>query len=135
MMREAIQGENRMADTFIVPDLPFSQAQRNEIFNETSSRVCCELREGVVLQQHNFLQQVIQEVHPDPTVRVTISEQQDSIGRTTQDIYGLREEVAKVKLTLKQGFVLIGETCTRHISVLEGLESFAGSQVGTNQKL
>ena len=44
-----------MADTFIVPDLPFSQAQRHEIFSETSSQVYRELcgSEGVVLQQNN----------------------------------------------------------------------------------
>ena len=55
------------ADTFNVPNLPFSQAQRNEIFSETSSRIYRELcgPEGVVLQQHNILQQVIQEVRHD----------------------------------------------------------------------
>ena len=49
--------------TFNVPNLPFSQAQRNEIFNETSSRVYRELcgPDGVVLQQNNILERVIQE--------------------------------------------------------------------------
>ena len=81
------------------------------------------------------MQQVIQEIHSDPSIRVTISEQQDSIGQIIQEIYRLREEIAKVRLTLKQGFILIDETCTKHASVLEGLQSFAGSQVGTNQKV
>ena len=57
-------------DTFNVPNLPFSQAQRNEIFSETSSRIYRELcgPDGVVLQQNNILQQVIQEVRHDPTI-------------------------------------------------------------------
>ena len=40
-------------ETFSVPNLPFSQAQRIEIFSETSSRIYRELcgPEGVVLQQ------------------------------------------------------------------------------------
>ena len=64
------------------PNLPFSQAQRNEIFSETSSRVYRELcgPEGVVLQQNNVLQQIIQEVHTDPTIQGTLSEQQENIG-------------------------------------------------------
>ena len=41
----------------------------------------------------------------------------------------------KMKLTLRQGFILIDETCTRQSTALAGLESFAGAQVGTNQKL
>ena len=40
-----------------------------------------------------------------------------------------------MKLTLRQGFVLIDETCAKHASVLEGLQSFAGAQLGTNQKV
>ena len=39
------------------------------------------------------------------------------------------------KLTLKQGFVLIDETCAKHATVLDGLQSFAGAQLGTNQKI
>ena len=104
---------------------------------ETSSRVYRELcgPEGVVLQQNNFLQQVIQEVHPDPFVRETISEHHDNIGQIIQEVYRLREEMAKVKLTLRQGLILIDETCSKHATVLEGLQSFAGSQVGTNQRV
>ena len=134
---QAIPEKNQMADTFIVPDLPFSQAQRNEIFSETSSRVYRELcgPEGVVLQQNNFLQQVLQEVHSNPPIGVTIAEHEDSIGQMIQEIYRLREEIAKVNLALRQGFVLTDETCTKHANVLEDLQSFAGSQVGTNQKV
>ena len=53
---QAIPGESQVGDTFIVPDLPFSQTQRSEIFSETSSRVYRELcgPEAVVLQQNNF---------------------------------------------------------------------------------
>ena len=59
---QAIPMVNQEVDTFSVPSLPFSQAQRNEIFSGTSSRVYRELcgPEGVVLQQNNILQQVIQ---------------------------------------------------------------------------
>ena len=66
-----------------MPNLPFSQAQRNQIFSETSSRVCRELcgPERVVLQQNNLLQQVIQEVRHDPNIHGTISEQQENIGQ------------------------------------------------------
>ena len=66
-------------DTLNVPNLPFSQAQRNEIFSETSSRIYRELcgSEGIVLQQNNILQQVIQEVRQDPYVHGTKSEQQE----------------------------------------------------------
>ena len=42
--------------------------------------------------------------------------------------------MAKLKLTLKQRFVLIDETCAKHATVLDGLQSIAGSQLGTNQK-
>ena len=61
---QAIQGENQMAEQFRVPELPFPQAQGHEIFSETSFRVYRELRgpKGVVLQQNNFLQQIIQDV-------------------------------------------------------------------------
>ena len=113
-----------------VPNLPFSQAQRNEIFSETSSRMYRELcgPQGVVLQQNNLLQQVIQEVHLDPLVQETLSEQQENIGQIINEIHRLRDELAKLKLTLKQGFVLIDETCAKHATVLEGLQSFAGSE-------
>ena len=57
---QAIPMMPQEVDTFNVPNLPFSQAQRSEIFSETSSRVYRELcgPEGVVLQQNNILQQV-----------------------------------------------------------------------------
>ena len=124
-------------DTFNVPNLPFSQAQRNEIFSETSSRIYRELcgPDGVVLQQNHILQQVIQEVRHDPNIHGTISEQQENIGQIVNEIYRLREELAKMKLTLKQGFILIDETCAKHALVLEGLQSFAGAEIGANQRV
>ena len=124
-------------DTFDVPNLPFSQAQTNEIFSETSSRIYRELcgPESVVLQQKNILQQVIQEVRHDSNIHGTISEQQENIGQTINEIYRLRDELAKMKLTLKQGFILIDETCAKHASVLEGLQSFAGAEIGANQRI
>ena len=42
--------------------------------------------------------------------------------------------MAKIKLTLKQGLMVIDENCSRQTQALNGLESFAGSQVRTNQK-
>ena len=132
---QAIPRLPQEVDAFNVPNLPFSQAQRHEIFSETSSRIYRELcgPEGVVLQQNNILQQVIQEVRHDPTIHGTISEQQENIGQIINEIYRLREELAKMKLTLKQAFILIDETCAKHASVLEGLQSFAG--VGANQRV
>ena len=88
-----------------------------------------------MLQQNNILQQVIQEVHSDPLVQETLSEQQENIGQIITEIYRLREELAKLKLILKQDFVLIDETCAKHATVLDGLQSFAGAQLGTNQKV
>ena len=134
---QAIPIQSQEADMFNVPDLPFSQTQRNEIFSETSSRVYRELcgPEGVVLQQNNILQQVIQQVHHDPNIHGALSEHQENIGQIANEIYRLREELAKLKLTLKQGFILIDETCAKHASVLEGLQSFAGAQIGANQRV
>ena len=134
---QAIPMMPQEVDTFNVPNLPFSQAQRNEIFSETSSRIYRELcgPEGVVLQQNNVLQQVVQEVRHDPNIHGTISEQQENIGQIVNEIYRLREELAKMKQTLKQGFILIDETCAKHASVLEGLQSFAGAEIGANQRV
>ena len=86
-----------MCQTFL-----FSQAQRNEIFSETSSRVYRELRgpEGITLQHNNILQQVIQEFHADPMIQGTLSEQQDNIGQIVTEVNRLREELAKLKLAL-----------------------------------
>ena len=100
---QAIPHENQERDTFNVPNLPFSHAQRKEIFSETSSRMHRELcgPEGVVLQQNNILQQVIQEVHPDPVLQETLSEQQENIGQIVQEIHRLRKELVEMKLTLK----------------------------------
>ena len=60
---QAIPNMPLEVDTPNVPDLPFSYKQRNEIFSETSSRMYRELcgPEGVVLQQNNILQQVVQQ--------------------------------------------------------------------------
>ena len=134
---QAIPIQPQEVGMFNVPSLPFSQTQRNEIFSETSSRTYRELcgPEGVVLQQDNILQQVIQEVHHDPNIHGTLSEQQENIGQIVDEISRSREELAKLKLTLEQGFARIDETCAKHASVLlEGLQSFAGAQIGANQR-
>ena len=86
------------------------------------------------MQQNNILQQAIQGSLGPHDAR-TLSEQQENIGQIVTEIYRLREELAELKLTLKQGFVLIDETCSKHATVLDGLQSFAGTQVGTNQKV
>ena len=93
-------------DTFNVSNLPFSQVQRNEIFSETSSRIYREIcgPEGVVLQQNNILQQVIQEVRHDSNIHGTVSEEQENIGQIINEIYRLRDELAKMKLTLKHNY-------------------------------
>ena len=39
------------------------------------------------------------------------------------------------ELLLKQGFILIDETCAKHASVLEGLQSFARAEIGANQRV
>ena len=124
-------------DTFNVPNLPFSHEQRHEIFSETSSRMYRELcgPDGIVLQQNNILQQVIQEVHHDSNLHGTINEQQENIGQIIKEIYRLREELVKLKLTLRQGFILIDETCAKHSSALEGLQSFAGAEIGASQRV
>ena len=103
---QAIPMMPQEVDTFNVPNLPSSQAQRNEIFSETSSRIYRELcgPEGVVLQQNNILQQVIQEVRHDPSIHGTKSEQQENISQIVNEIYRLREELAKMKQTSKTGF-------------------------------
>ena len=64
-----------------------------------------------------------------------LQEQQENIGQIVNEIYRLREELAKLKLTLKQGLVLIDEPCAKHAIVLDGLQSFAGSQLGANQRV
>ena len=124
-------------DTPNVPDLPFSYEQRNEIFSETSSRMYRELcgPEGVVLQQNNILQQVIQQVHHDSNLHGTINEQQENISQIIAEVNRLREELARLKLALRQGFILIDETCAKHSSALEGLQSFAGAEIGASQKI
>ena len=48
------------------------------------------------------------------------------------EVNRLREELAKLKLALRQG---IHETCAKHSSALEGLQSFAGAEIGASQKL
>ena len=135
--KPAIPNMPQEVDTFNVPNLPFSQERRNEIFSETSSRVYRELcgPEGIVLQQNNILQQVIQEVHHDSNLHGTINEQQENIGQIINEINRLREELAKLKLALRQGFILIDETCAKHSSALEALQSFAGAEIGANQRV
>ena len=74
-------------------------------------------------------------MHHDPNIHGALSEQQENIVQIVNEICRLREELAKLKLTLKQGFILIDETCAKHASALEGLQSFAGAQIGANQKV
>ena len=85
--------------------------------------------EGVVLQQNNILQQVIQQVHHDSNLHGAISEQQENISQIVAEVNRLREELARLKLALRQGFILIDETCAKHSSALEGLQSFAGQEM------
>ena len=61
-------------------------------------------RKVLLLHQNKILQQGIQEVRHDPSIHGTISEQQENIGQIVNEIYRLRDELAKMKLTLKQGF-------------------------------
>ena len=109
----------------------------SEIFSETSSRMYRELcgPEGVVLQQNNILQQVIQQVHHDSNLHGAISEQQENIGQIVAELNRLREELARLKMALRQGFILIDETCAKHSSALEGLQSFAGAEIGASQRI
>ena len=95
-------------DTFNVPDLPFSYEQRNEIFSETSSRMYRELcgPGGVVLQQKNILQQVIQQVHHDSNLHGAVNEQQENIGQIVAEVNRLREELARLKMALRQVFII-----------------------------
>ena len=106
---QAIPNMPLEVDTPNVPDLPFSYEQRNEIFSETSSRMYRELcgPEGVVLQQNNILQQVIQQVHHDSNLHGTINEQQENISQIVAEVNRLREELARLKLALRQGFIFL----------------------------
>ena len=36
---------------------------------------------------------------------------------------------------MRQGFILIDETCAKHSSALEGLQSFAGAEIGASQRV
>ena len=38
-------------------------------------------------------------------------------------------------MALRQGFILIDETCAKHSSALEGLQSFAGAEIGASQRI
>ena len=91
--------------------------------------------EGVVLQQNNRLQQVIQQVHHDSNLHGAINEQQENIGQIVAEVSRLREELARLKMALRQGFILIDETCAKHATALEGLQSFAGAEIGASQKI
>ena len=104
--------------------------QLDEIFSEASSRKYRELRggpEGVVSQQSNFLQRVNHEASVESGVRKSTQE-------IVQDIFRRREEMTRFKLTLKQAFVTIDENCGRQAQALTGFETFAGSQLGANER-
>ena len=38
-------------------------------------------------------------------------------------------------MALRQGFILIDETCAKHSSALERLQSFAGAEIGASQRV
>ena len=73
---------------------------------------------------------MIQQVHHDPNIHGALSEQQENIGQIVNEIYRLRDELDKLKLTLKQGLILIDETCAKHAAVLEGLQSLQERKLG-----
>ena len=81
------------------------------------------------MQQNNILQQVINQVHHDSHLHGAISEQQENISQIVAEVNRLRAELAKLKLALRQGFILFDETCAEHSSALEGLQSFAGAEL------
>ena len=85
---------------------PFSQAQRNEIFSETSSRIYRELcgPEGVVLRQNNILQQMIQEVHSDPLIQETLSENNKKHRPDCDRDLPVERGVGKIKTHTETGF-------------------------------
>ena len=87
------------------------------------------------MQQNNTLQQVIQEVHHDSNLHGTLNEQQENIGLILIEINRLREELPKLKMALRQGFILIDETRAKHSSALEGLQSFGGAEIRASQKV
>ena len=65
-----------------------------------------------------------------PIIHGTINEQQENIGQIIMEINRLREGLAKLKMALRQGFILVDETHAKHSSALEGLQSFAGAEIG-----
>ena len=52
----------------------------------------------------------------------TINEQQENVSQIVAEVIRLREELARLKFALRQGFILIDETCAKHSSALEGLQ-------------
>ena len=60
---------------------------------------------------------------------VNINEQQENIGQIINEVNRLREELAKLKIALRQGFILIDETCAKHSSALEGLQSLQAQKL------
>ena len=85
-----------------------------------------------MLQQNNILQQ---QVHHDSNLHGAINEQQENISQIVAEVNRLREELARLKMVLLQGFILIDETCAKHSTALEGLQSFAGAEIGASQKI
>ena len=89
--------------------------------------------EGVMLQQNKILQQVFQQVHQvhhDSNLNGVIDEQQEKNGQIVAEVNRSREELAKLKMPLRQGFILIDETCAKHSSALEGLQSWQEQKLG-----
>ena len=62
-------------------------------------------------------------------------EEAPQVGQIVAEVNRSREELARLKMALRQGFILIDETCAEHSSALEGLQSFAGAEIGANQSI
>ena len=63
-----------------------------------------------------------------------MKEEQENIGWIVAEVNRLREELARLKLALRQGFILIDETYAKQSSALEGLQSFTRAEMGASQK-
>ena len=90
--------------------------------------------ERVVHSKTVSCDRLYQQVHHDSNLHGAINEQQENIGQIVAEVNRSREELAKLKMALRQGFILFDKTCAKHSSALEGLQSFAGAEVGANQR-
>ena len=121
--------ENQVAEmNFNVPDLPFPQAQQNEI-SAKRSPLYIGVHEGVILGQNNFLQQITQVgwlCCTDDNFRTTGFNQSDSTRNPSTE-----RGTYKSQIDTASGIhpYIIDQTCTRQSKALDGLESFAGAQL------